>query len=69
MSLPESSSDETRSEEPRGVFVRRPKTTIYSVLLGISAAALAIACLLLVLEIWQYGPLWTSPWNIPINFR
>lgn len=64
MSVPESNS-----EEPRGVLVRRPKTTIFTVLLGISAAALAIGCLLLVLEIWQYGPPWTFPWNIPINLR
>ena len=33
MSLPESSSD-----EPRGVLVRRQKTTIYTVLLLIAAA-------------------------------
>jgi hypothetical protein len=49
VSLPESDS------EPRGILVRKPKTTVYTVLLGISAAALAIACLLMVLEIWQYG--------------
>ena len=54
---------------PRGVLVRRPKTSIYSVMLGISAAALTIGCLMLVLEMWTYGPPWTFPWNIPINLR
>jgi len=60
---------EVGADAPRGVLVRRPKTSIYSVLLGISAAALAIGCLMLVLEIWTYGPPWTFPWNIPINLR
>ena len=64
MSRPESSSD-----EPRGVLVRRQKPTIYTVLLGIIAGALAIGCLLLILEIWQYGSPWTFPWKIPISFR
>lgn len=54
---------------PRGVLVRRPRTSIYSVLLGISAAALAVGCTMLVLEIWTYGPPWTFPWNIPISFK
>jgi len=54
---------------PRGVLVRRPRTSIYSVLLGISAAALAIGCMMLVFEIWTYGAPWTFPWNIPINFK
>ena len=61
--------DEVRSDAPRGVLVRRPKTSIYSVLLGITAGALAIGCLVLVLEIWTYGAPWTFPWNIPINLR
>jgi hypothetical protein len=61
--------EEVVSRAPRGVLDRRPKTSIYSVLLGISAGALAIGCLVLVLEIWQYGPPWTFPWNIPINLR
>jgi hypothetical protein len=56
-------------EEPRGVLVRRPKTNIYTVLLGISAAALAIGCLILIVEIWQYGPIWATPWNVPPNLR
>jgi hypothetical protein len=69
VSLPESSSDEAAPDEPRGVLVRRPKTNIYTVLLGISAAALAIGCLVLLLEIAQYGSPFTFPWNIPIQYK
>ncbi len=54
---------------PRGVLVRRPKTSIYSVMLGIAAGALTLGCLMLILEIWTYGAPWTFPWNIPINFK
>jgi hypothetical protein len=64
VSLPESSSS-----EPRGVLVRRPRTTIYTVLLGLSALALGIGCAIMVIELWQYGPPWTFPWNIPVNYR
>jgi hypothetical protein len=62
-------TEEMASDAPRGVLVRRPKTSIYSVMLGITAGALAIGCLVLILEIWTYGAPWTFPWNIPINFR
>jgi hypothetical protein len=54
---------------PRGVLVRRPRANIYTALLGVCAAALAIGCLLMVLEISHYGAPWTFPWNIPINYR
>ena len=50
MSLPDSSSD-----RPRGVLVRRPRTTIYTVMLLITLLALVISCLLMVLELAQYG--------------
>ncbi|MEX2318078.1 MAG: hypothetical protein WD669_13050 [Pirellulales bacterium] len=63
MSLPDLPSD-----RPRGVLVRRPKTTIYTVLLGIAVAALAIGCLLLLFAILRYGAPWAS-WKIPTNFR
>ena len=59
MSLPESNF-----ELPRGVLVPKPKTTIYTVLLGIAALALFISCAILALEIWQYGSI--SP---PANLR
>jgi len=57
------------SNRPRGVLIRKPRTTIYTVLLGIAVAALAIGCLALFLETWQYGPIWTLPWNIPPELR
>jgi hypothetical protein len=60
VSLPESSS-----EEPRGVLVRRPQTTIYTILLFISLMALVIGSLLLALEWWQYG----FQHNPPANLR
>lgn len=59
MSLPESSSD-----EPRGVLVRRPQTTIYTMLLFISLIALVISCLILAWEMWQYGFQWKPPANL-----
>jgi hypothetical protein len=59
VSLPESSSD-----EPRGVLVRRQKTTIYTVLLLIVIVALAFSCLLMVLEWAQYGFQWKPPANL-----
>jgi hypothetical protein len=51
------------------VLVRRPRTNIYTVLLGISVAAIGVGCLIMLLEIWQYGPIWTFPWKVPINLR
>jgi hypothetical protein len=51
VSLPDSSF-----EPPRGVLVPKPRTTIYTVLLGIAALALVIACAVLAMEIWwEYG--------------
>lgn len=51
------------SAEPAGILVRKPKTSLFTVLLGIAALAIAIGCLFLILEISQYGALWSSPWN------
>ena len=59
MSLPESSSD-----RPRGVLVRRPQTTIYTVLLFIALVALVISCLIMVLEMLQYGFQYKPPANL-----
>jgi hypothetical protein len=50
VSLPESNFD-----APRGVLVPKPRTTIYTVLLGIAAVALMVGCALMALEIWRYG--------------
>jgi hypothetical protein len=51
---------DSTSDRPRGVLVRKPKTTIYTVLLGIAAAALAVGCLALFWEFWRYGLTWTA---------
>ncbi len=59
MSLPESSF-----EPPRGVLVPKPRTTIYTVLLGIAVLALAIGCGVLALEMLQYGFAWNPPANL-----
>ena len=50
MSLPDLDSN-----EPRGVLVRRPRSSIYTVMLLVSLLALTLGCLLLVLELWRYG--------------
>ena len=49
MSLPESSSD-----RPRGVLVRKPQTSIYTVLLFIALMALVISSLIMAWEMLQY---------------
>jgi hypothetical protein len=51
------------------VLVRKPRNTIYTALLGVAVAALAVGCLALFLEIWRYGPIWTLPWNVPAGIR
>ena len=52
------------SVRPTGVLVRKPETSIYTVLLGITAAALTIACVVLLLELHQYWghSLFSWPW-------
>ena len=64
MSQPDSSSD-----SPRGVLVHKPKTSIYTIMLIVSAAAILIGCVVLCLEIWQYGAPWSLPWQIPANLQ
>ncbi|HEX2477438.1 MAG TPA: hypothetical protein VHK01_21965 [Lacipirellulaceae bacterium] len=59
MSLPDSSS-----ERPQGVLVRRPRTSIYTVLLMIALVAILFSCLLLVIEMAQYGFQWKPPANL-----
>lgn len=59
MSLPDSSSD-----RPRGVLVRKPKTSIYTVLLLVALLAIIVGCLLLVLEWAQYDFQHTPPSNL-----
>lgn len=71
MSLPESSPD-----RPRGVLVRKPQTTIYTVLLFIALLAIVLGCLLLVLELMHYefqfkppANLRTSSIAVPLDLR
>ena len=59
MSLPDSSS-----ERPRGVLVRQPRSSIFTVLLLIAFAALVIGCLILVVELARYGFQFKPPSNL-----
>ena len=59
MSLPESSSD-----RPRGVLVRRPQTTIYTMLLFIALLALVVGCLIMAWEMLQYDLQYEPPANM-----
>ena len=61
MSLPVSSS-----ERPQGVLVRRPRTSIYTVLLMIALVAIMFSCLLLVIEMAKYGFQWKPPANLSL---
>jgi hypothetical protein len=56
------------SNRPRGVLVRKPRTSIYTILLGVAVGALTIGCLALALEIMRYGSL-LNAWNIPAGLR
>jgi hypothetical protein len=49
------SRPESGFDEPRGVLVRREKTSIYTVLLMITLGAVCIGCLIMILELWRYG--------------
>jgi hypothetical protein len=49
------SRPESDFDEPRGVLVRREKTSIYTVLLMITLGAVLIGCLIMILELWRYG--------------
>jgi hypothetical protein len=57
------SQPDSKSNRPVGVLVRKPRATIYVALLGVAVGALAIGCLLLVLELQQYDYLWNQPWK------
>jgi hypothetical protein len=59
VSLHESSSD-----RPRGVLVRRPQTTIYTMLLFISLLALVVSCLIMAWEMLQYDLQYEPPANM-----
>jgi hypothetical protein len=59
VSLPESSFD-----RPQGVLVRRPRTSIYTVLLFLSLAALVAGCLIMAWEMLQYDVQYEPPANL-----
>jgi hypothetical protein len=59
VSLPELSSD-----EPRGVLVRRQRSSIYTILLLIALLGLVFGCLMMILEWWQYGFQHKPPANL-----
>lgn len=42
-------------QQPRSVVVSKPKSDIYTALLGIAALALAFGCVLLFLEVLSYA--------------
>jgi hypothetical protein len=56
------SQPDSKSTRPTGILVRKPSTSIYTVLLGVAAAGLMLGCLFLLLEIQQYDWLWNRPW-------
>jgi hypothetical protein len=43
-------------------LVRKPKSSLYTALLGVAVLAIAVGCLFLLLEISRYGLL-SAPWN------
>ena len=49
------SQPDSESTRPGGILVRRQTTSIYTVLLLIVVVALAIGCLMMILEWAQYG--------------
>jgi hypothetical protein len=56
------SQPDSESTKPAGILVRRPTTTIYTSLLGVAVAALALGSLFLFLELWSYDAIWNTPW-------
>lgn len=63
-----SQPDLASSSVPRGVVVQKPKSNIYTALLGVSAGALAMGCLLLYIEIFRFAPEGTNFLNFMAVF-
>jgi hypothetical protein len=57
------SQPDSESTRPSGILVHRPTTTIYTSLLGVAVAALALGALFLFLELLSYDWIWNSPWS------
>ena len=49
------SPQESSPNPPRGVLVRRPRNSVYTMLLLASLIAIVLSCLLMVLELARYG--------------
>jgi hypothetical protein len=57
------SQPDSESTRPAGILVRKPTASIYTVLLGIAVAALALGSLFLFLELLSYDWIWNTPWR------
>jgi hypothetical protein len=57
------SQPDSKSTRPAGILVRKPTSSIYTALLGIAVAALALGSLFLLLEIQTYDWIWNVPWQ------
>jgi len=57
------SQPDSKSTRPAGILIHTPTTSIYTVLLGIAVAALALGSLFLLLEIQTYDWIWNVPWK------
>jgi len=56
------SQPDSESTRPAGILVRKPTTSIYTILLGVAVGALALGSLFLFLELLSYDWLWNRPW-------
>ncbi len=43
------------TNQPRGMVVQKPKSNVYTALLGVATVALLIGCILLAIEISRYA--------------
>lgn len=51
-------------DQPRSMVVQKPKSNVYTALLGISALALTVACLLLLMQWAVYSNGSFSPFEL-----
>lgn len=58
---------DSKSTRPTGILIPRPRTTIYTVMLGIALVAIALACLLLFVELTRYDYFWHLPWKARVS--
>jgi hypothetical protein len=63
------SQPDSESTRPAGILVRKPKASIYVAMLGIALVAIVIGCIVLHLELAEYGGFmgfFSFPWNVRI---